>query len=47
MGARFLVLGGKPIDEPVVFYGPFVMNTMEEIREAMVDFNNGKFGTLV
>jgi len=30
-----------------VFYGPFVMNTMEEIREAMVDFNNGKFGTLV
>jgi redox-sensitive bicupin YhaK (pirin superfamily) len=47
VGARFLVLGGKPIDEPVVFYGPFVMNTMEEIREAMVDFNNGKFGTLV
>jgi hypothetical protein len=47
LGARFLVLGGKPIDEPVVFYGPFVMNTVEQIHEAVEDFTSGKFGTLV
>ena len=41
------MLGGKPIDEPVVFYGPFVMNTVEQIHEAVEDFTSGKFGTLV
>lgn len=45
-GARFLVLSGEPIDEPVVGYGPFVMNTSEEIREAFADFDRGAFGSL-
>jgi len=39
-----LVLTGQPIDEPVVGYGPFVMNTHDEIRRAIVDFNTGQFG---
>ncbi len=41
--ARFLVLNGQPIDEPVVGYGPFVMNSSDEIRQAMQDFNSGRF----
>jgi redox-sensitive bicupin YhaK (pirin superfamily) len=41
-----LVLSGEPIDEPVASYGPFVMNTDEEIREAYNDYYNGKFGYL-
>ena len=46
-GARAIVLGGEPINEDVIFYGPFAMNTSEEIVAAINDFNAGKFGTLV
>ncbi|RJG07946.1 pirin family protein [Noviherbaspirillum cavernae] len=42
-GARFLVLAGKPLREPVAQYGPFVMNTHEEIEQAIIDYQNGKF----
>ncbi len=41
-----LVLGGKPIGEPVVQRGPFVMNTEQEIRQAFTDFENGRMGTI-
>jgi len=40
-GARFLVLAAKPIKEPVVQYGPFVMNTREEIEQAIRDYQSG------
>ncbi|MDE3192606.1 MAG: pirin family protein [Chloroflexota bacterium] len=39
-----LLLGGRPIGEPVVQYGPFVMNTREEILEAIADYQSGKMG---
>jgi len=41
-----LIMTGEPIDEPVFGYGPFVMNTEAEIREAIAEFNSGKFGAL-
>ena len=44
--AEILVLSGEPIDEPIASYGPFVMNTNEEIRQTIDDFNSGKFGYL-
>ncbi len=44
--ATILVLGGEPINEPVVSYGPFVMNTEEEIRQAIADYESGKLGRL-
>lgn len=44
--AAVLVLAGEPIDEPVVGYGPFVMNSEAEIKQAIDDFNSGRFGQI-
>lgn len=40
-----LIFAGEPIDEPVVHYGPFVMNTMDEINQTIQDYNSGVFET--
>jgi redox-sensitive bicupin YhaK (pirin superfamily) len=45
-GARFLFGHGEPIDEPVFSYGPFVMTSEAEIRQAMADYQAGKFGAV-
>jgi hypothetical protein len=42
--AHVIILAGEPIGEPIVQYGPFVMNTVKEIEEAIADVNLGKFG---
>ncbi|MGT3211287.1 pirin family protein [Yersinia enterocolitica] len=44
--AVLLLLSGEPIDEPIIGYGPFVMNTQEQIAEAIADFNSGRFGSM-
>ncbi|HSK13316.1 MAG TPA: pirin family protein [Phnomibacter sp.] len=44
--AHILVLSGEPIAEPIAAYGPFVMNTKQEILEAIEEYNAGKFGSL-
>jgi redox-sensitive bicupin YhaK (pirin superfamily) len=41
--ARFILVAGKPLNEPIVQYGPFVMNTQEEIHQTLDDFRNGRF----
>lgn len=43
LGGRVMLLAGKPLNEPIVQYGPFVMNSVEEIKQAIDDYNNGKF----
>jgi redox-sensitive bicupin YhaK (pirin superfamily) len=45
-GARALLLSGKPIKESIVGHGPFVMNTKQEIRQAIEDYQDGKMGRL-
>jgi len=45
-GLEVLLLGGRPIGEPVVFYGPFVMNRHEEIVQAIEDYRAGRMGTI-
>ena len=40
-GAEFLLMGGPELNEPIARYGPFVMNTREEIHQAVIDFQNG------
>jgi quercetin 2,3-dioxygenase len=44
--SHVIVLAGEPIAEPIVQYGPFVMNSIEEIRQAILDVDRGKFGEI-
>ena len=45
-GAELLLLGGKPLGEPVARHGPFVMTTLEELMEAFADFRSGRMGSI-
>ncbi|HEY6612473.1 MAG TPA: pirin-like C-terminal cupin domain-containing protein, partial [Pseudomonas sp.] len=42
-GARVLLIAGRPLHEPIVQHGPFVMNTREQIEQALADFRSGRF----
>jgi redox-sensitive bicupin YhaK (pirin superfamily) len=41
--SRVLLAAGRPLNEPVARYGPFVMNTDEQLRQAMIDYQAGRF----
>ena len=43
-GAKFLLIGGEPLNEPIASYGPFVMNTEEQIKQTFIDYQSGKNG---
>ena len=43
-GGRFILVAGKPLREPIARYGPFVMNTEAEIRQAFADYQAGRLG---
>lgn len=45
--ARFLLIAGRPLNEPIAQYGPFVMNTQEQIYQTLADFRDGRFATSV
>jgi hypothetical protein len=45
--SQFIILSGEPIGEPIVSYGPFVMNNNEELQQAVSDFQDGKMGDLI
>jgi redox-sensitive bicupin YhaK (pirin superfamily) len=45
-GASFMLLSGEPLREPIAHYGPFVMNTREELEQAFLDYQSGRMGTL-
>ena len=42
-GIRFLLVSGKPLEEPVAWYGPIVMNTQEQLRQALSELRAGTF----
>ena len=42
-GIRFLLISGRPLEEPVAWYGPIVMNTQAELRQAIRELNDGSF----
>ena len=42
-GIRFLLVSGKPLEEPVAWYGPIVMNTQEQLRQAFQELEKGTF----
>ena len=45
-GIRFLLVSGKPLEEPVAWYGPIVMNTQEQLRQAMAELNTGVLSSI-